>query len=128
MKLLLDTNVFLWVSREPKLLSPRVTELLQDPFNERYVSVATVWEMQIKHSLGKLPLPGKADLVAQAWMRPLVAKSLPIDMRHLRTLYELPFNHRDPFDRMLLAQAMSDDMMILSADEVLGQYSVPVIW
>ncbi|MGV3614101.1 MAG: type II toxin-antitoxin system VapC family toxin [Fimbriimonas sp.] len=128
MKLLLDTNVFLWASREPHLLTPTAREILIDPYHERYVSMASLWEMQIKHALGKLPLPGKVDEIASAWMRPLAAKLLPIEPRHLGKLYDLPPHHRDPFDRLLIAQAISEGMEIVSADTALKAYAVSVVW
>ncbi len=84
--------------------------------------------MQIKHALGKLNLPGKADQVGKSWMRPLAARVLPIEFNHLGKLYDLPHAHRDPFDRILIAQALSEDMAIVSADSAFHQYAVPVFW
>ena len=84
--------------------------------------------MQVKHALGKLKLPGNADQVGQAWMRPLAAQSIPIELRHVAKLYELPHLHRDPFDRMLIAQALSEDMAIVSADAAFRQYAVSIVW
>jgi PIN domain nuclease of toxin-antitoxin system len=127
-KLLLDTNVFLWASREPDLLSSRCRSVLSDPLNERYVSIASIWEMQIKHGLGKLPLPANADEVAAAWIAPLAAQILPLELRHLGKLYDLPPVHRDPFDRILLAQALCENMTIVSADTAFNLYSPPVVW
>jgi PIN domain nuclease of toxin-antitoxin system len=128
LKLLLDTNVFIWASCEPELLTAKVRSVLTDPYHDRYVSVASIWEMQIKHALGKLPLPGKADETSQAWMRPLVARLLPIELRHLGKLYDLLPAHRDPFDRILVAQALDEGMEIVSPDPLFHLYNVPIIW
>ena len=128
MKLLLDTNIFIWASREPELLSPKVRSYLLDPYNERFVSIVSLWEMQIKHGLGKLDLPDKVDLIAQTWMRPLSAEILNIEPRHLGKLYDLADHHRDPFDRLLIAQALSDNLTLLSADSALKAYPAMVEW
>lgn len=128
MKLLLDTNVFIWASREPLLLTAKSRNVLTDPYNQRFVSVASIWEMQIKHGLGKLPLPSNVDQLAQIWMRPLGAQALSIELRHLGKLYELPPAHRDPFDRILIAQAMSEDMAIVTPNPMFHLYGIPVIW
>ncbi len=100
---------------------------LTDPYNERYVSVASLWEMQIKHVLGQLPLPGTVEAVARAWIEPLAAEILPIELRHVAGLYGLPPHHRDPFDRMLISQAIADGLTLVTADEVIGLYDVPVL-
>jgi PIN domain nuclease of toxin-antitoxin system len=84
--------------------------------------------MQIKHALGKLALPGNADQIAQVWMGPLAAHPLPIEFRHLGKLYDLPQAHRDPFDRVLVAQAQCEEMAIVSADAAFGLYAISVIW
>ena len=128
MKLLLDTNCFLWASREPNLLTKAAVDALSAPGNERYVSIASLWEMQIKHSIGKLSLPGEVDRIGPAWLAALDAQVLPIEMSHLGTLYKLPDHHRDPFDRIIVAQATVESAAIVSPDAALGRYPVPVIW
>ncbi len=120
--------MFLWASLEPERLTARAQRSLLDPYNQRYVSVASLWEMQIKHSLGKLPLPGRVPELCASWMKPLAAELLPIDVRHLGKLYELPPHHRDPFDRILIAQALSDGLEIVSADQSFQNYAAPLIW
>jgi PIN domain nuclease of toxin-antitoxin system len=128
MKLLLDTNVFIWASSEPELLTSQARTALIDPYNERFVSLTSIWEMQIEHALGKLALSAPAHHVAEAWMKPLAARLLPIELRHVGQLYELPRNHRDPFDRMLIAQALVEDMHVVTPDSTFGSYAVPLIW
>ena len=128
MKLLLDTNVFYWATCWLDRLSSIASSTLLDPGHERFVSMASLWEIQIKHGIGKLPLLKNIDQVGHKWMRALAAQALPIELRHLGKLYELPNIHRDPFDRILVAQAMSEDMTVISADKAFHLYDVPVIW
>ena len=84
--------------------------------------------MQIKHALGKLPLPGQADQLGATWMKPLGAELLPIELRHLGKLYDLKPVHRDLFDRILIAQALNDGMTLVTADLSFKAYDVSVIW
>ncbi|MDR3687981.1 MAG: type II toxin-antitoxin system VapC family toxin [Fimbriimonas sp.] len=128
MKLLIDTNAFIWASKEPELLSTQARRLLEDAYSDRFVSVASIWEMQIKHARGKLPLGGNVDQVVVEWIRPLIAQFLPIEVRHLGKLYGLPDIHRDPFDRILVAQALSENMVVISSDPVLRSYGITVVW
>lgn len=128
MKLLLDTNVFIWASREPIILSPSARAALSDPLNERFVSMVSMWEMQIKHSLGKFPLPDKIDAIGKLWLQPLAAQLLSIELKHIGRLYDLPPAHRDPFDRIIIAQALTEGMTIVSTDTVFRSYGVNVIW
>jgi len=128
LKLLLDTNAFIWASREPNRLTAKARRAVSDPYNERFVSIASLWEMQIKHGLGKLSLPANIDDLARSWIRPLAAQILPVQLRHLGRLYRLAPAHRDPFDRILVAQAIDEDMSIVTADEAFNLYSAPVVW
>lgn len=128
MKLLLDTNVFIWASREPELLSAAAAHAIADPYNERFVSLASLWEMQIKHALGKLALPGPLPELAELWMQPLAARLLPVEPEHIGRLYALQPHHRDPFDRMLIAQALAKDMHVVTPDPAFGSYGIRLIW
>jgi PIN domain nuclease of toxin-antitoxin system len=128
LKFLLDTSVFIWASLEPNRLSARTQQVLKSSYDDRFVSVVTLWEMQIKHSLRKLPLPSSVDKIAGAWMQALGADLLPIEIHHLGHLYGLSNTHKDPFDRMLIAQALSEGMQIVSPDKMLQAYNVPIVW
>lgn len=128
MKLLLDTHVLLWARNAPARLSRTAQAAITDPRNERWVSLATLWEIQIKHKLGKLTLGADIDRLADNWLRDLVATRLDIKLNHVGTLYQLPLHHRDPFDRMLVAQAIAEDLAIISSDPQLSSYSATVIW
>jgi len=128
LKLLLDTNVFIWASVEPVRLTASAKEAILEPGNERFVSLASLWEMQIKHGLGKLPLAGQVELVGRAWCHALAAEILTVELSHLAGLYRLPPLHKDPFDRMIIAQALVEGMELVSADEVFRSYPVPVVW
>jgi PIN domain nuclease of toxin-antitoxin system len=126
-KLLLDTHIFIWLVTEPESLSPRARTLCEDPENELLLSFASIWEMQIKHQLGKLafamPL---ADLIAVQRVGNRIAL-LPIALAHILALAELPLLHKDPFDRLLIAQANMEGITLLTADSALPAYQVRLI-
>jgi PIN domain nuclease of toxin-antitoxin system len=127
MKILLDTHAFLWWDSEPEKLSERALELCQDPENLLLLSAASVWEMQIKIQLGKLKinLP-VADLIHQQEENGIGI--LPVHLSHVLALSDLPPLHRDPFDRLLVAQAIVEDAAFISADPLIAQYPVKAIW
>jgi PIN domain nuclease of toxin-antitoxin system len=128
MNLLLDTHVFIWLSLNPERLSERVTDLLMDETNLWFLSLASVWEMQIKRQLGKLslnlPLP---ELIASQ-QQTNGLQLLPIELNHIFTLENLPQFHRDPFDRLLIAQAITEQIPLLSIDTVFDHYPVQRLW
>jgi PIN domain nuclease of toxin-antitoxin system len=128
MKLLLDTHTFLWWDRYPEKLPSAVVAACEDLQNEICLSVASIWEIQIKQSLGKLNLHVPLDkLVAdQVQQNGLVV--LPVQMNHVIALSKLDNAHKDPFDRMLIAQANTEDMILLSGDGVFKYYQVKVLW
>jgi PIN domain nuclease of toxin-antitoxin system len=128
LKLLFDTNVLIWASHEPERLSTAARSAITNPRNDRFVSLASLWEMQVKHGLGKLTLSGKVQENYRGWLEDLVANLLPIDVGHIGELYKLPLIHRDPFDRMLIAQAISEGLTIVSPDTTMSRYGIPVIW
>lgn len=124
MRLLLDTHTALWLLADDERLSEHACELLDDPRNEGVLSAVVVWEVAIKRSLGKLDAPdGFAGLLLDGG-----AAGLPITIDHARAVRTLPWHHRDPFDRLLVAQAQSERLAILSADEQLAAYGVRVDW
>lgn len=126
MKILLDTHVFLWAITDSPRLSVEQRELFLDEDNELHLSVASLWEMLIKAGLGRLPLPEPATeyLVRQMEKNRIVL--LPIRIAHLAELQRLPLLHRDPFDRMLVAQARSEKLRMLSVDERMLEYGIEV--
>ncbi len=127
MKLLLDTHAFMWYDNEPEKLSRRVQELCKDPENILLLSVASIWEMQIKSQLGKLqlrmPLP---ELIREQQGNGL--EILPVEPNHIFALDSLPNHHKDPFDRLLIAQAIVEGAILVSADPLVKQYPVSVEW
>ncbi len=128
MKLLLDTHTFLWADHDPTKLSAQARALLSDPAHERLLSVASLWEMQIKSMLGKLtlrlPLP---ELIREHESVNSVVV-LAVTSRHIFELTALPSIHGDPFDRLLIAAARTEAATLLSADPIFRSYPIPVIW
>lgn len=123
MNLLLDTHVALWALSSPDRLAPEVRELLADPAHAAHVSAATVWEVEIKRAIGKLSAPdGFAAECLDRGFDPL-----PIDLAHAERAGRLPRHHADPFDRMLIAQAIEEDLILVSDDQALGAYDVPTM-
>ena len=127
MRLLLDTHMFLWyVTADPRLPAAFRTAI-QDPANEVYLSAASVWEAVIKYALGKLPLPeAPADYLPRQRIAHQI-KSLPIEEGALAHLAGLPVLHRDPFDRILIAQALQYGLMLVTVDDAVRAYSVPLL-
>lgn len=128
MRLLLDTHAFLWWDLEPSRLSSRVLLLCQDPGNQLVLSVASVWEMEIKAQLGKLrfdkPL---ADMILEQ-QRTNGIEILPVLLAHALAVATLPVAHKDPFDRLLIAQAKVEAIPVISRDENFSAYPVMVEW
>jgi PIN domain nuclease of toxin-antitoxin system len=125
MRLLLDTHVFLWYISADIRLPLNVREVIRDPENEAFLSVVSVWEAVIKHSLGKLSLPGApAAYLPQQRIAHSIA-SLVVEEPALLHLASLPPLHRDPFDRLLVAQALQHELTLVTLDEALRAYSAP---
>ena len=127
MKLLLDTHIFIWWVDEPEKLSAAAMSALQDEANELLLSVASVWEMQIKIQLGKLKLslPLKELLKNQQETNEITIS--PITLDHVLALDALPFYHKDPFDRLLIAQSIEEEITIVTADSQFSAYPVKII-
>ena len=127
MKYLLDTHIFLWLNEEPEKLSSTMRLVCEDPANTLVISLVSLWEIQIKQQLGKLQLdlPWRQMLDTQQQDNGLLL--LPIEIKHISALEKLPSIHRDPFDRLLIAQALQENMIILSADAVFTQYPAQLI-
>ena len=128
MKLLLDTHTFIWWDSNPTNLSSTAIKLLMDPSNLKILSIATMWEMQIKSSLGKLELKLPLDEIIKTQVRENNFELLPILSNHVLYLDNLPLYHKDPFDRILIAQANCEDATLISKDSIFSQYSVNLKW
>tara|TARA_B100000315_G_C14223064_1_gene427361 strand:- start:122 stop:508 length:387 start_codon:yes stop_codon:yes gene_type:complete len=128
MKLLLDTHTFIWWDSEPAKLSSSALSACQDQANTLILSVVSVWEIQIKSQLGKLklnlPLP---EIIQSQWQTNNV-EILPVELEHVLALQNLSHHHRDPFDRLLIAQANVEDAFLVSGDSAFSEYSVKLIW
>ena len=128
MRLLLDTHTFLWfVTASPKL-SAEAEDVIRASGNHLLLSVASVWETAIKQNLGRLPIPEPLDSFIPEHLRTNRIALLPIQLRHTFAVARLPLHHRDPFDRLLVAQAISESIPVVSADGVFDAYSVRRLW
>lgn len=123
MKLLLDTHIFLWYITGDPRLPPSMTAIIRDPFNEVYLSVISIWEVIVKCKLGKLYLPQSPDIYIPQQRQRHKIESLPIDEDSVAKLIKLPLLHKDPFDRMLLCQALRYDLTVVSVDDAVRAYS-----
>ena len=127
MRILLDTQCWLWMSLAPERLSARARRLVEDQENVLYLSAASAWEIAIKHALGKLRLPAPPASYVPDRVTALGVQPLPIEHAHTLHVATLPPHHRDPFDRVLVAQAQLDDLPILTADPLIAAYDVTTI-
>ena len=117
MNLLLDTHAFIWWVNEPDQLSDRALNLLKNRENQIILSVASAWEMQIKMQLGKLKLETPLQDLIKSQQITNELKILVVNLKHVLELDKLPYHHKDPFDRILIAQANIEDFTIVSKDE-----------
>jgi PIN domain nuclease of toxin-antitoxin system len=128
MSMLLDTNVFIWLNDSPQQIPQQIITLLADPDNDLFFSLVSAWEMQIKIQLGKLNLQDSLPKILMTQQSENNLQILPIQLEHIWALEGLPNHHRDPFDRLLIAQAMATDMPIVSADSIFDQYPIQRLW
>ena len=128
MKLLLDTHTFLWWVGASRDLSRRARSAIGSGRNECFVSVASGWEIAIKVSLGTLKVDGALDRFLPEQLAANSFQPLPIDLRHCARVATLPFHHRDPFDRLLVAQALEEGIAIVTADPAFTKYGVKRVW
>ncbi len=126
MKYLIDTHILIWYGAGTKYLKPNTVALLRNPDNEIFVSHASIWEMAIKASIGKLQLGFPISQLEEK-LSQLGFKLLPFDFRHYEALSNLPFFHNDPFDRMIIAQAMIENVEIVTHDAHFSGYPVRVV-
>ncbi len=128
MKLLLDTHTFIWfIDGNPKL-AESARKFIENLANERFLSTASLWEMSIKVSLGKLEIPLPFTKLVSEHIYGNAMSLLYIAPEHLDTLRTLPFHHRDPFDRLLIAQSLSEQIVLLSRDEAFDAYPIKRYW
>lgn len=128
MKILLDTCAFLWLTTDAPELSEKAKTLFRNTENTVYLSSVSVWEIIVKHELGKLPLPETAENFIKQQCEKHYIDYLSLDERSVFHLSGLPKYHRDPFDRMLVCQAEEHDLIILTPDKMISQYPVATIW
>jgi PIN domain nuclease of toxin-antitoxin system len=127
MRLLLDTHAFIWHHEDKPLLSDVVNKALDDPANQIFISTASLWEMTIKTSIGKLILSRHVHEVMTAYVES-GAIILPISPDHALATANLPWHHRDPFDRMLIAQALYEGLILVSRDSMFASYELKTLW
>ena len=128
MRVLLDTAAFLWAVSDDPEFSQEAREVFTDPGNEIYLSSVSAWEIAVKHALGKLPLPEPPGRFVPLQRKQHGIDPLQLDEDAALHLSRLPLLHRDPFDRMLVCQAIVNHLTILTPDELIQQYPVPTIW
>jgi PIN domain nuclease of toxin-antitoxin system len=126
-RILLDTQVWLWVLGEPGRLSATGRARLRSPANSFYLSAANIWEIVIKHAVGKLRLPDEPVAYLRGRLAETPAAVLPITHEHALQLVLLPLHHRDPFDRILIAQAQVEGLHLMTADQQFRSYPVNLV-
>ena len=122
MRLLLDTHIFLWFVVGDSKLPQRMREAISDPENEVFLSVVSLWEIIIKHALGHLPLPEPPETYVPAQRAFFSIESLSVDEGSVFQIAKLPLLHRDPFDRLLIGQAIEHDLLLVTADAAIRSY------
>jgi PIN domain nuclease of toxin-antitoxin system len=127
-KLLLDTCTFLWLIADAPALSPRARELFRDPANEVYLSSVAAWEIAVKYALGRLPLPAPPERFVPEQRQHHDIAPLALDEESVLQAHRLPSLYRDPFDRMLVCQAIVHGMAILTPDPLVAGYPVRTMW
>ena len=127
MKILLDTQCFLWFFAEPERLNSTALTAIEDPSNEIYLSSASAWEIAIKWKKGKLKLPEPPDKYIRKRLKKADINILPISLAHALGIQQLPDHHKDPFDRILISQANYDRLTLMTADSLIFAYKVKLI-
>ncbi len=128
MRALLDTHILLWWAADDPRLSRRARQVLRDPANELLFSVASAWELMIKSQVGKLTLPEPPARYIPDRLSRFAIGTLPVELSHALKLSDLPLHHRDPFDRILIAQSQVERLPIVTADPQIARYPVEIIW
>lgn len=125
---MLDTSVFLWALAAPAKLNRRARALLSNEREGLFLSAASAWEISVKFGLGKLELSEGPSKCVPTWMLNWGIRALEISHLHALAVGDLPFHHQDPFDRMLIVQAMMEGMVLLTADRLFEKYAVETLW
>lgn len=128
MNLLLDTHTFLWLRTTPEKIPPQVLNAYYDTTNVVFLSVVSIWEIQIKHQLGKLELNVPLKQLIDLQLQQNSLEILPITSEHIYALNNLPFHHKDPFDRLLITQSRLEGLKLASADGIFEHYDVDLFW
>ncbi len=128
MRLLLDTHVFLWLTQTPERLKTDVLQTIRNPDNAVFLSAASAWELSIKYSLGKILLPMEPGAFAESRCKRLRITPLDISFVHAAGVAQLPMLHRDPFDRLLIAQGIAESLTLVTVDPQITKYSVQSIF
>jgi PIN domain nuclease of toxin-antitoxin system len=128
MNIIIDTHVFIWLDTQPEKISTTAMEICQNSHNQLYMSIASVWEMQIKMQLGKLKLDMQLNEMIEVQQQENDLNILNIYLKHIYQLQALPSHHNDPFDRIIIAQSLLENMPIISADNKFKSYAVQVLW
>lgn len=127
MDILLDTHAFMWFVNGDPSLAKKAKEVIESTDNQRFLSVASLWEMAIKINIGKLSLSQPYHLVKQQ-IEDNDIELLPIEFDHTLQFVSLPLHHRDPFDRLIIAQAMTEAMTVITKDENFKHYPIEIVW
>ena len=128
MRLILDTHVFLWWIIDSPQLSSRVRDVMRNQANELFLSVASAWEIAIKVNLGRLRLPDRPDRVIPGQLMKNAIEPLPVEMSHALHVSRLPAIHRDPFDRIIIAQSILEKMAVVTRDADIAKYKIKTFW
>ena len=128
MNLLLDSHAFVWMHEEPHKLSVNVAYEILNPANQIFVSVATIWELQIKIALKKFSFSDTLENVILREQQTNKMQILPVKLSHALYLENLPLHHKDPFDRLLISQAIVENMTLVTADSEFAKYKVKLLW
>lgn len=127
MRCLIDTQAVIWMLESDPKLSKDASSAIKDVQNELYVSIASLWEMTIKRSLGKLDIKPSLDDIQQELWR-IQIPILPVEISHLKELQTLTYYHKDPFDRLLISQAIAESLTLISSDSEFKKYVVELLW
>ncbi len=127
MNLLLDTHIFLWLNEQPEKLSANILSHCEDSNNCLFLSHVSPWEIQIKHQLGKLTLDEPLQAMIETQQQDNDLQLLPITLTHIYALAHLPHHHRDPFDRLLIAQASVEEMSLITVDGRMKDYPIKLV-
>lgn len=128
MKFLLDTNTFLWWTTNDNQLSRKASKLIKNSDNDIYLSSASCWEIAIKHNLGKITLPENLESFIAEQLFINHFEPLQIEIQHALNVANLPYHHKDPFDRILVSQSQISELTLITNDRLIKQYDVNVVW